>query len=102
VRVPAYDLRTRVPRAIVALLDRYGELDFRRLCARVPAPEGLVSLHVERLTESGIVVAAGRQGAAYFRLRDAPQTMVLLAGCRDSWLDRLVHGFADAWFDLGA
>ncbi len=90
-------LRRRTSRRILVYLLNNPNANNKDVSKAVRLSPSTISWHLNKLVEAGIVEKRKEGRESYFEVKDPERIVKLLITYKESFLDRLVEGFVEAW-----
>ena len=94
-------LRQEVPRRILLFLISHPKAIHKEICEHIGKAPSTISFHMKKLIKEGLVeeIAMGKEKA--YVVKDEEKVIDLLITYRESFVDRAVDRFIDAWAGFG-
>lgn len=94
-------LRRRTSRWILMYLLENPDANNKDISRSAGLSPSTVSWHMNKLLEAGIVERRVEGRESYFRVKDPERIAGLIITYKESFLDRFVEGFVEAWEQVG-
>ena len=94
-------LRQEVPRRIVLFLLLHPRAIHKEICEHIGKAPSTISFHMKKLVKEGVVeeISLGKEKA--YVVRNEDKVIKLLTMYKDTFLDKAVDKFIDAWASFG-